>query len=193
MKLIFATQNRHKLYEVQSIIGNQHQLISLADLNYFDELPETHFTLEENAEEKSEFIHARFNADCFAEDTGLEIEALNNEPGVFSARYAGEQKSALDNISLVLSKMAGVTNRKAKFRTVICLITGRGKYFFEGAVEGNILFENAGTSGFGYDPIFAPLGYEKSFAQLSFEEKNKVSHRSMAFIKMKNFLHGYVQ
>ncbi len=170
------------------MIGYQIQIVSLADLKYLDELPETHFTLEENAEEKAEFIFNNFKTNCFSEDTGLEIKALNNEPGVFSARYAGEQKSAADNINLVLAKMKNIQDRSARFRTVICLILSGSKYFFEGIVEGKILTHKKGVEGFGYDPVFAANGFEKSFAELLLIEKNRISHRSNAFEKMRSFL-----
>ncbi|MBA3648208.1 MAG: RdgB/HAM1 family non-canonical purine NTP pyrophosphatase [Chitinophagales bacterium] len=188
MKLIFATQNQHKFNEVQQAIGNTVKLVSLKDLHFFEELPETHVTLKENAFEKAEFIFKRFMADCFSEDTGLEVEALNNEPGVFSARYAGEKKKSEDNIQLLLRKMHGMQNRNARFRTVICLIKESQKHFFEGIINGRIIEANQGNSGFGYDPVFIPEGMNMTFAEMSLAEKNALSHRAKAISAMKHFL-----
>lgn len=188
MKLIFATQNQHKRDEVQAILGKHVEVVSLADLNFHDELPETHATLEENALEKAQFIYRKFSTNCFSEDTGLEIEALNGEPGVYSARYAGEGKNANDNIQLVLKKLRGFKNRKAHFRTVVCLVSNGRHYFFEGIVKGTIAIEPSGVSGFGYDPVFIPEGYDKTFAVMTGEEKNSISHRRRAIDKMKEFV-----
>jgi len=188
MKLLFATQNNHKLEEVRAILGNEFEIISPADLNFSEELPETHSTIEENAEEKADFVFQHFNMNCFSEDTGLEIKALTGEPGVYSARYAGEGKNAIDNIDLVLQKMNDKTNRNAKFRTVICLILDGEKYFFEGITEGKILNERQGKSGFGYDPIFVAEGNNRSYAEMNLSQKNEISHRKKAFEKMKEFL-----
>lgn len=188
MKLIFATQNKNKFAEAQQILGNSAELLSPTDLDFFEELPETHFTLEENAEEKASFIYHRFSQNCFAEDTGLEVEALNGEPGVFSARYAGTDKKAEDNIRLVLDKMKAIENRRAKFRTVVCLIIGEKKYFFSGIMEGKILRKSKGKNGFGYDPVFCPDGFAVSFAEMPSEQKNRISHRFKALAAMKEFL-----
>jgi XTP/dITP diphosphohydrolase len=187
VRLVFATQNKHKQEEARSLLDNTIEIISLADLNFFEELPETHFTLQENAEEKADFVFQRFHMDCFAEDTGLEIEALNGAPGILSARYGGEKKNPKDNIWLVLMQMKDMKNLNAKFRTVICLILKDRKYFFEGEVNGVISQEARGVSGFGYDPIFIPEGFNQTFAEMDFTTKNKISHRKKAFFKLKNF------
>jgi XTP/dITP diphosphohydrolase len=188
VKLVFATQNNHKLEEMQNILGNFVKIISLRELNFFEELPETHFTLEENAEEKAEFLFHHFRMNCFSEDTGLEIEALNGAPGVFSARYAGEGKNASDNIKMVLEQMNNMENRIAKFRTVICLILEEKKFFFEGIMGGTIAHAPKGDSGFGYDPIFIPDGFKQTFGEMDFALKNEISHRKKAGEKMKTFL-----
>lgn len=188
MKLVFATQNKHKQEEVRSLLDNTIEIISLSDLNFFEGLPETHSTLKENAEEKADFVFHQLHMNCFAEDTGLEIEALNGAPGVLSARYAGEKKNAKDNIWLVLMQMNSMKNLNAKFRTVICLILEGRKFFFEGEVSGIISQEARGISGFGYDPIFIPEGFDQTFAEMDFATKNKISHRKKAFSGMKNFL-----
>lgn len=188
MKLIFATQNKNKQEEARSILGNTIEIISLKDLNFFEELPETHFTLEENAAEKADFVFHRFHMNCFAEDTGLEIEALNGAPGILSARYGGEKKNPKDNIWLVLMQMRGMKNLNAKFRTVICLILEGKKSFFEGEVSGIISQEARGISGFGYDPIFIPAGFNQTFAEMDPATKNRISHRRNAFSGLKKFL-----
>jgi len=187
-KFVFATQNKHKLEEVKAILGNHYELISLADLNFTEELSETHHTLEENALEKSQFVFGHFHMNCFSEDTGLEIKALLGAPGVYSARYAGEGKNANDNIALVLHQMEKEKNRKARFRTVISLILEGKNHFFEGVTEGKILTERHGSSGFGYDPIFVPDGHVLTYAEMTADMKNQISHRKRAFEKMKEFL-----
>lgn len=188
MKLVFATNNNHKLIEVQKLLGESIDLLSLIDINCTDEIPEDHFTLEENAQQKAQYISEKFGLDCFADDTGLEIEALNGEPGVLSARYAGDTKDSEANMKKVLQELEGKTKRKARFRTVISLILDKKEYIFEGVVEGEILTKKTGHDGFGYDPIFKPHGYSDSFAEMSIEEKNKISHRAMATKKLVNFL-----
>jgi XTP/dITP diphosphohydrolase len=170
------------------MLGAGSDLLSLNELNYQEELPETHQTLEENAAEKARFVFNRFAINCFAEDTGLEIEALHGEPGVNSARYAGAHKKASDNIALVLEKMKRQANRRARFRTVICLVINQREFFFEGITEGKILTEIKGQGGFGYDSIFSPSGAILSFAEMTAEEKNEVSHRRRAIEKMNAFL-----
>jgi len=192
MELVFATNNQHKIKEISPLIENSFQLLSLADLSFFEEIPETQATLEGNASQKSHFIFDKFAVNCFADDTGLEIEALDGEPGVYSARYAGEGCNFQDNIDKVLLKMDGIINRKARFRTVISLILEGKEYFFEGYVNGIILTEKYGTDGFGYDPIFMPDGYSISFAEMTLEEKNRISHRSMAVGKLAVFLNTLV-
>ena len=188
MELIFATQNQNKLQEIKSMLPQNLQIKSLQDLNYHEELPETHETLHENALEKANFVAQLFKTNCFAEDTGLEVEALNNAPGVYSARYAGEQKNHTDNINLLLKNLKGKSNRTAKFRTVIALILNGKEYIFEGTVEGHIIEEPKGSKGFGYDPVFVANNYTETFAQISIEEKNNISHRAKAFNKLKTFL-----
>ncbi|MBS1657059.1 MAG: RdgB/HAM1 family non-canonical purine NTP pyrophosphatase [Bacteroidetes bacterium] len=189
MKLIFATQNRHKLNEVSAILGKDIELVSLPDLDFHDELPETHATLEENAEEKSRFVYNRFKSNCFAEDTALEVKALLGAPGVYSARYAGEGKNSDDNINLLLHQLGGEKNRRARFRTVISLILEGKNHFFEGITEGTIPAARCGEGGFGYDPVFIPEGHVLSYAEMPPELKNKISHRRKAFEKMNAFLH----
>lgn len=188
MKLVFATHNQHKLRELQQIIKTDIQLISLDDLNYSTEIEETGNTLVENALLKARFVYERYSISTFADDTGLEIDALNGAPGVYSARFAGEDKSAINNMNKVLDLMSGLTNRTARFKTVIALVLNGKEFLFEGAVEGNILETPVGTNGFGYDPIFQPMGYSISFAQMDPETKNRISHRGKAVEKLVNFL-----
>jgi len=187
-KLVFATNNAHKLAEVRSILEPQFKIISLEDLNCTDDIPETAQTLDGNALLKATWIHTKFGMDCFADDTGLEVDALGGEPGVYSARYAGEENNSYNNMSKVLTLLGDDTNRKARFRTVIALIQDNKNHFFEGRIEGNIALIPRGESGFGYDPIFVPEGYLLSFAQLSAEEKNQISHRALALHKLMDFL-----
>lgn len=186
--LLFATHNAHKVIEVRAILGDSLPVISLTDIGFNYELPETHYTLKDNALEKAQFVFDKTGQDCFSEDTGLEISALNEEPGVRTARYAGENKNSLDNINLVLKKMNGITNRAAKFRTVIAYIE-HGKFiFFEGSILGSISTVMSGKGGFGYDPIFIPQGHNKTFAELDERVKNSISHRANAFITFKSYL-----
>lgn len=188
MKILFATQNQHKRDEVQALAGNKIEILSLRDLHFTQELPETHDTLKENALEKALFIRRQFSMDCFSEDTGLEIEALNGAPGVYSARYAGEGKKPEDNVAKVLKEMSGIGNRKACFRTVICLFFQEETQYFEGIARGMITNKPMGQAGFGYDPIFVPEGSVYTFAQMSAAEKNRISHRRMAIDKMIGWL-----
>ncbi len=188
MKLVFATNNKHKLAEIQQVLGDKFEIISLKDLNFSEDIPEPHDSLEDNAREKSSFVYNRFKMNCFADDTGLEIEALNGEPGVYAARYAGENPSYDDNMNKVLENLKGIENRKARFRTVVSLIIDGKEFQFEGIVEGKILKEKHGDAGFGYDPIFMPDGYNQSFAQMSHNIKNKISHRGKAIEKLIAFL-----
>ena len=190
MKLIFASQNKHKLDEVLQIAGDAFEIMSLNNFGLTAELPETHFTLHENAEEKAEFVYQHYRMDCFAEDTGLEIQSLNGEPGVFSARYAGPMKTAADNIELVLQKLKGIKSREAVFRTVICLILEGRKFFFEGSITGTIAMKSKGAQGFGYDPIFIPESMTETYAELTAEIKNQLSHRRRALEKMVRFIKG---
>jgi XTP/dITP diphosphohydrolase len=187
-QLVFATNNEHKLRELGEILKGEFKLLSLNDITCSDEIPETGNTLEANASQKSFYIWDRYHTDCFSDDTGLEIAALNNEPGVRSARYAGEGRNANDNIDKVLAELKGNENRKACFRCVISLITGGKEYLFEGRVDGEILIERHGKSGFGYDPIFRPDGFDHSFAEMDAEVKNSISHRGRAVQKLVRFL-----
>ncbi len=188
MELVFATNNRHKLEEIQNLLGNKIKLLSLKDISFFEEIPEDYDTLKENAQQKARYIYDRYKLNCFADDTGLEIDYLNGAPGVLSARYAGESCSFEDNIVKTLKELDGAENRKARFRTVISLILDGKEHYFEGAVDGNILTEKHGVGGFGYDPIFRPLGFDKSFAEMDMDEKNKISHRARAAQKLVDFL-----
>ena len=188
-KLVFATNNAHKLEEVSAILGDKVELLSLNDINCHTDIPETAETLEGNAYLKSSFIYRNYGLNCFADDTGLEVESLGGAPGVYSARYAGgEGHNAEANMQKLLQNMQGVQNRKAQFRTAICLILDGKKHLFEGIVKGEIIKEKRGSSGFGYDPIFVPEGYTKTFAELGNETKNKISHRALAVEKLCRFL-----
>jgi len=187
-KLVFATNNAHKLSEVRAILEPEYSIVSLAELNCFDDIPETAETLNGNALLKAKYIHDKFGLDCFADDTGLEVEALGGEPGVYSARYAGDANCAHENMCKVLDKLGENTNRAACFRTVIALIHGDETTYFEGRIDGTIATQPRGDNGFGYDPIFVPVGYMVSFAQLNSEQKNKISHRALAVQKLVGFL-----
>ncbi len=180
MKLVFATHNPNKLQEIQALLPQTITLLSLDDIGCTEDIPETAQTLEENALIKANYVKQKYGYDCFADDTGLEVESLNNAPGVYSARYAGEQNDAEANMNKLLTELNGITNRKAQFRTVIALITQSQEKLFTGICKGVILKEKKGEKGFGYDPVFQPVGYSKTFAQLSREEKNKISHRGKA-------------
>ncbi|SEW19219.1 dITPase [Chitinophaga sp. YR573] len=188
MTLVFATNNENKVKEIRAVLGDSFSIITLQEAGIDIDIPEPHDTLEANATEKSVTINNMTGKDCFSEDTGLEIPALHGAPGVLSARYAGEQKSADDNISKVLRELDGSTNRKAQFRTVISLILAGKEYQFEGICPGTILTERTGGKGFGYDPIFVPDGAAKAFAEMDMTEKNQYSHRAKAFHKLVNFL-----
>lgn len=190
MKIVFATNNRNKLKEVMKLLKGNIELITLEDIGCIEEIPEDQLTLEGNAAEKSFFIYNKFGVDCFADDTGLEIEALNGEPGVYSARYAGLQKNDNDNMDKVLDALKGVENRRARFRTVISLIIDGKEIQVEGIVNGTILTERQGDGGFGYDPIFKADGFKKSFAEMTMEEKNLISHRGQAVKKLAEYLNG---
>ncbi|MDP4269392.1 MAG: non-canonical purine NTP diphosphatase [Bacteroidota bacterium] len=187
-KIVFATNNQHKLEEVSSILEGKVEILSLNDINCFEEIPETADTLEGNALLKARFVKEKYGYDCFADDTGLEIKALNNAPGVISARYAGEQKNAQDNMRKVLTELNGESERQARFRTVIALILDGQEHLFEGIVTGDITETAFGNGGFGYDPIFRPEGYDCTFAELSSNEKNSISHRGRAVQKLIEFL-----
>jgi XTP/dITP diphosphohydrolase len=187
-QLVFATNNAHKLEEVAAKIAGKIKLLSLDDIGCHDDIEETGVTFSENASIKSRYIYDKYHLNCFGDDSGLEIDALNGEPGVYSARYAGEHGNHAANIDKVLKKLEGVSNRKARFRTVISLIWNGEEYFFEGAIEGTIRNERSGTGGFGYDPIFEPEGYNITFAEMSMDEKNGISHRAKAVAGLLNFL-----
>nr|WP_297165048.1 non-canonical purine NTP diphosphatase [uncultured Dysgonomonas sp.] len=187
-KLVFSTNNEHKLEEVRVKLGKYYQVISLKDLGDDTDVPETGDTLEENAMIKADYLWKTYQLNCFADDTGLEVEALDNAPGVYSARYAGEHKSSEDNVAKLLKELEGKENRRARFRTVIALIMGGKRYLFEGKIEGTITTSPKGTSGFGYDPVFQADGYDKTFAELTLEDKNNISHRAKAVEQLVLFL-----
>ena len=187
-KLVFVTNNAHKLEEISQILGNKIDLLSLKDINCQEDIPETADTLEGNAFQKASYIHQKYGYDCFADDTGLEVEALNGEPGVFSARYAGSGHDSEANMQKLLQNLNGKTNRKAQFRTAICLIMNGEEHLFEGIVKGEIIGEKRGGAGFGYDPIFVPEGHELTFAELGNDIKNTISHRARAVEKLCQFL-----
>lgn len=188
--IIFATNNEHKIKEIQSLVGNDFTIITLEQAGIDIDIPEPHDTLQENAYEKAITIEKITKQNCFSEDTGLEIEALNGEPGVKSARYAGGDRNFQANIDKVLEKLNGITNRKAQFRTVICLLWNKEVFYFEGICKGTIAENMHGGEGFGYDPIFIPEGSSKSFAEMTMEEKNKFSHRQKAVTQLFTFLHS---
>lgn len=188
MKLIFSSSNKHKIQEIQQLLGTSHQIGTLIDIGCHEEIPETQETIEGNASQKSFYVYEKYGVNCFSDDSGLEIEALNGQPGVYSARYAGNQKSDADNIEKVLSELNGITNRNARFKTIISLVIDGVEKQFEGIMEGQILNAKRGNKGFGYDPIFRPKGYSLSFAEMTQEEKNKISHRAMAVKKLVDFL-----
>ena len=188
MKIVFATNNQNKLQEIKSLVPNNINIISLNDIEFHDELPENQLTLEGNALEKANFIYSKYGCSCFADDTGLEIDALNGDPGVYSARYAGLECLAEDNMNKVLDKLNGIKNRKAKFRTVIALIIDGHEYLFNGECLGEITKNKIGLDGFGYDPIFLPIDSELTFAQMDKTEKGIISHRGISVRKLVDFL-----
>lgn len=186
--LVFATNNQHKLEEVKNITNHLVQIVSLSDIGCHDDIPETADTLEGNALLKARYVKEHYGYDCFADDTGLEVEILNNAPGVYSARYAGPGHDAEANMQKLLQEMEGKTNRKARFRTVIALIREGKEYLFDGIIDGVIIKEKRGDSGFGYDPVFLPDGFTQTFAELGNHTKNKISHRALAVNKLAAFL-----
>ena len=186
--IVFATNNSHKISEVRDILLGKMNIVSLEDIHCFEDIPETAETLEGNALLKAQYVKDHYGYDCFADDTGLEVEALNGAPGVRSARYAGDNHDSDANIEKLLKALEGQPNRKARFRTVIVLICNGEKMFFEGAITGRLITERRGRGGFGYDPIFVPDGYEQTFAELDAAEKNKISHRAIATMKLSEFL-----
>lgn len=183
-KLVFATNNPNKLKELQALVGDKYQLLGLKEIGCFEEIPEEQPTLEGNARQKAFYVYEKYGYSCFADDTGLEVDALNGEPGVYSARYAGEEKDADANMNKLLRKMAKINKRKARFRTVISLVINGEENQFEGIAEGEITKEKHGDCGFGYDPVFLPDGYSKTFAEMELYEKNKISHRGRAVQKL---------
>jgi len=191
MEIIFATNNENKLKEIKHILGDSFTLLSLKDLNIEEDIPENEPTLEGNAIYKARYIHKSTGMNVFADDTGLEVDALNGQPGVWSARFAGENKDSNANIEKILSLLANQENRKARFRTVIALIFNNKEYFFEGIVTGNIIREKRGNEGFGYDPVFIPENKNLTFAEMDLDEKNTISHRARAFEKLREFLSHY--
>lgn len=193
-KLVFATNNAHKLEEIRAILGDKVEILSLNDINCHADIPETADTLEGNAELKAAYIYTNYGLDCFADDTGLEVEALNGAPGIYSARYVGgEGHDSEANMKKLLTEMAGKTNRNAQFRTAICLIEKGNKHLFEGIVKGQIIEAKRGNSGFGYDPVFIPEGYNETFAEMGNTEKNKISHRARAVAALCEYLQNEEQ
>jgi XTP/dITP diphosphohydrolase len=188
MKLVFATNNLNKLKEVQEMLSNTIEIVSLKDINCFDEIDETETTLEGNAKLKADYITQKFGYNCFADDTGLEVESLDGEPGVYSARYAGEPVNSENNMQKLLTELKGKENRKAQFRTAVCLNLNGEQYVFEGTCKGEILKEKQGIEGFGYDPLFKPVGFSESFANMNSKDKNKISHRGIAIQQLIDFL-----
>jgi len=191
MQLVFATNNLNKLNEVKSLIPKEIKLLSLSDIGCFEDIPETQSTIEGNAIQKAEYIKTNYGYDCFADDTGLEVSALNGEPGVYSARYAGEQRNANDNMNKILKALENKNDRKAQFKTVIALHLNNKLEVFTGICEGEITKSKQGENGFGYDPIFKPLGYNQTFAEMDLELKNKIGHRGKAIKKLVEYLQNY--
>lgn len=190
MKLVFATANQNKAKEIQALLPKVIRVLSLKDIHCFEEIPETSSTIEGNASQKAYYVYEKYGYNCFADDTGLEIEALNGRPGVMSARYAGETKNADDNISKILFELQNSSNRKARFKTIISLIIDGKEQLFEGIVSGTILTEKRGNNGFGYDPVFVPEGYSKTFAEMDLSEKNTISHRAIAVKRLIDYLNN---
>ena len=188
MKIVFASNNKNKIQEIQSMLPDTIQIVSLESIGCFEEIPETSDTIEGNAILKANYITQKYGFDCFADDTGLEVEALNGEPGVYSARYAGEQRNAYDNMNKLLEELLDKPNRNAQFKTVIALNLKEKQYLFEGIASGEITLEKKGTGGFGYDPIFKPTNYDETFAELSLAVKNEISHRGKATKALLDFL-----
>lgn len=187
-KIVFATNNKHKMTEVSAILSSDIELLSLKDIDFFDEIPETQETIEGNALQKARYIYDKYGIDCFADDTGLMVESLNGAPGVYSARYAGEDCNSENNIQKLLEELKNLNNRNASFKTVAALILDGREYLFEGIISGSITTEKHGSEGFGYDPVFLPDGYDLSFAQMGMELKNRISHRALAMKKLSEFL-----
>jgi len=189
-ELVFATNNHHKLSEVQHLLGDKFKLLSLSEINFYDEIPEDYDTLEMNASQKAWYIYKKFNTNCFADDTGLEVDALGGKPGVYSARYAGDDKNPELNNRKLLMELNGTTNRKARFRTVVSLIIDGEEQRFEGIVNGSIIEKERGVKGFGYDPVFLPDGYSLTFAEMDLGIKNQISHRAKAISALVDYLNS---
>lgn len=188
MQLVFASNNPNKIKEIQLLLPKEITILSLKDIGCLEDIPETAPTIEGNAIQKANYVTEKYGYACFADDTGLEVEALNGEPGVFSARYAGKQKNAEDNMNKLLSNLAEKENRKGQFKTVICLNLNGNQHLFEGIIKGEIINEKRGSEGFGYDPIFIPNGYSKTFSEMPIDQKSKISHRGLAVEKLVAFL-----
>ncbi len=188
MQLVFASNNKNKIKEIQLLVPQSIKVLSLEDIGCFEEIPETADTIEGNAIQKANYVTEKYGCNCFADDTGLEVEALNGEPGVYSARYAGEQKDATDNMDKLLNNLKGISNRNAQFKTVIALNLNGNQSLFTGIIKGKIIEEKIGSNGFGYDPIFVADGYSQTFAELTIEEKSIISHRGLAVKQLVNFL-----
>lgn len=191
MQLVFASNNPNKIKEIQLLLPKEIAVLSLEDIGCFEDIPETAPTIEGNAIQKANYVTEKYGYSCFADDTGLEVEALNGEPGVFSARYAGEQKNTTDNMDKLLLNLSSQSNRNAQFKTVICLNINNKQFLFEGSIKGKIITEKRGTGGFGYDPIFIPNSYDKTFAEMNIEEKSIISHRGIAVKKLVGFLTNF--
>lgn len=187
-EIVFASHNKHKIKEIKKILGEKYLVKGLDDIGCFEDIPETGSELFENAEIKANWVKEKYSFDCFADDTGLEVEALGGAPGVYSARYAGENASYQDNCLKLLKEMSGMENRRARFKTVICLKLNNETYFFEGIINGKILTEQIGEGGFGYDPVFLPDNYDLTLAEMTAEQKNSISHRALATKKLSEFL-----
>lgn len=187
-KIVFATNNKHKLDEIRSILGASYTIVSMGEIGCSEDIPETAGTMEGNALLKAQYIKTHYGYDCFADDTGLEVKSLNNAPGVYSARYAGDSKDSKANMRKVLKELENQIDRSARFRTVIALISGGKEYLFEGTVEGKLIEEARGNAGFGYDPVFVPEGHTETFAEMGVDVKNKISHRAKAVEQLKKFL-----
>lgn len=190
MTLCFATNNKHKISEARAALGNAISVVTLEECGISEDLPETQETLEGNARQKAVYVFDKYGIPCFADDTGLEVKALNGAPGVYSARYAGPNRSAADNMSMLLSKLEGRTDRQAQFRTIVWLVTQEGQWSFDGIVRGSIIEKGRGHGGFGYDPIFLPEGSAQTLAEMNLEEKDSISHRGIAIRKLAEFLRG---
>ena len=188
MKIVCATHNRHKIEEISAQLAGIHEIVTLSEIGCFEDIPEDEDTFAGNALQKARYVKQHYGFDCFADDSGLEAEALGNRPGVYSARYAGEDKDSDKNIDKLLGELEDADDRRARFRTVIAFVTDSGEYLFEGKIEGEIMRERHGTGGFGYDPIFRPQGYECTFAEMSSGEKNLISHRAIAVKKLSEFI-----